>query len=62
LSLEESKVPANIAQAANTSAGSIPILLDQLVRDGRLRLDGTQSIILSGFGAGLAWGHLHLSI
>ena len=62
LSLEEGKVPANIAQAANTSAGSIPILLDQLVRDGRLRLDGTQSIILSGFGAGLAWGHLHLSI
>jgi 3-oxoacyl-[acyl-carrier-protein] synthase III len=38
----------------NTSAGSIPIALDEALADGRLKPG--QLYVLSGFGAGLAWG------
>ena len=56
------KIPANIAKVANTSAGSIPILLDQLVKEESIHLDGSQTIILVGYGAGLAWGQISLTI
>ena len=38
----------------NTSSASIPILLDEMNRDGRLKRG--QKIVLAGFGAGLTWG------
>ena len=47
------QVPSNIAQVANTSAGSIPILLDELVKKEKIKLDGSQKVILVGYGAGL---------
>lgn len=56
------KVPANIASVANTSAGSIPILLDQLVKNKDIRLDESQKVVLVGYGAGLAWGQISLRI
>ena len=56
------KVPANIDQVANTSAGSIPILLDQLVKEDKIHLNGTQKVVLVGYGAGLAWGQMSLTI
>ncbi len=40
----------------NTSA--IPILLSR-VDQGPIKLDGSQIILLSGFGGGLTWGPLH---
>lgn len=43
----------NMENYANTSAASIPILLDELVQTGRLRKG--QKILLAGFGAGLTW-------
>ncbi|TWT16478.1 beta-ketoacyl-ACP synthase III [Streptococcus sp. sy010] len=52
------KFPANMMSYGNTSAASIPILLSECVADGRIRLDGTQTILLSGFGGGLTWGSL----
>ncbi|TWS95340.1 beta-ketoacyl-ACP synthase III [Streptococcus sp. sy018] len=52
------KFPANMMFYGNTSAASIPILLSECVADGRIKLDGTQTILLSGFGGGLTWGSL----
>ncbi|HBA63967.1 MAG TPA: 3-oxoacyl-ACP synthase, partial [Lachnospiraceae bacterium] len=38
----------------NTSAASIPILLDEMNQKGMLKRG--QKIMLAGFGAGLSWG------
>lgn len=48
------KFPMNLQEYGNTSSASIPILLDEMHRDGRLRRG--QTIVLAGFGAGLSWG------
>ncbi len=48
------KFPLNLQEYGNTSSASIPILLDEMHRDGRLRRG--QTIVLAGFGAGLSWG------
>jgi len=47
----EEKFPTNIEVRGNTSSASIPILLDELNRAGRLRAGET--IAMSAFGAGL---------
>ena len=44
----------NMQRYGNTSAASIPIALDEMRRDGRLRPGET--VICAGFGAGLTWG------
>ena len=54
LHIPRSKVYNNLERYGNTSGGSIPIALDEAIEGGRLR-DG-QLLVLSGFGAGLAWG------
>ena len=46
--------PMNIQDYGNTSAATVPILLDQLNRDGKL--DKGDLLVLAGFGAGLTWG------
>lgn len=56
------KIPANIKDVANTSAGSIPILLNDLVKKGSIQLNGEQSVVFVGYGAGLAWGQISLTI
>lgn len=53
LGLPLEKVVLNMDRYGNTSAASIPIALDEAVRDGRVR-DG-QLIMLGAFGAGLTW-------
>lgn len=50
----EDRFPMNIDQCANTSAASLPILLAQMNEQGRLHPGDT--LVLSGFGAGLTWG------
>lgn len=62
LKMDLSKVPSNIERVGNVSAGSIPILLNQLVETNQLKLDGTQSVIMTGFGAGLTWGEIHTKL
>ncbi|HJZ56479.1 MAG TPA: beta-ketoacyl-ACP synthase III [Gemmataceae bacterium] len=54
LSIPRSKVFNNLEKYGNTSAGSIPIALDEAAAEGRLKPGKT--LLLSGFGAGLAWG------
>ena len=48
------KFPMNIENFGNTSAASIPILLDELNEAGKIKEGDT--IVFSGFGAGLTWG------
>ncbi len=48
------KVLSNLAKYGNTSAGTIPLMLDEAVRDGRVKPGDL--IASSGFGAGLSWG------
>lgn len=48
------KFPMNLEEYGNTSSASIPILLDEMYRSGRLKKG--QKIVMAGFGAGLSWG------
>lgn len=54
LDLPLEKFPMNMQEYGNTSSASIPILLDEMNRDGRLKKG--QKIVMAGFGAGLTWG------
>lgn len=48
------KFPVNLDRVGNMSSATIPVLLDELKRDGRLKAG--MNVALSGFGAGLTWG------
>ncbi len=50
----EDRLYINIDRYGNTSAGSIPIGLDEVVRDGKVKADDI--LLFSAFGAGLTWG------
>jgi 3-oxoacyl-[acyl-carrier-protein] synthase-3 len=58
LGLAADRVPINVERTGNTSAGSIPILLDECNRAGRLK-EGDR-VLCVGFGAGLTWGGVAL--
>lgn len=49
-----SKFVLNLAEYGNTMSASIPIALDEAVRDGRIR-EG-QTVLTCSLGAGLTWG------
>ncbi|MGB4067021.1 MAG: beta-ketoacyl-ACP synthase III [Nitrospira sp.] len=53
LGLPIEKVMLNVERYGNTSAASIPIALDEAVREGRIK-DGSL-VMLGAFGAGLTW-------
>lgn len=52
------KFPMNLEHCANTSGASIPLLLDELNRAGRLKRG--DKLVLSGFGGGLTWGSIYM--
>ena len=54
LHISRAKVFNNLDRYGNTSAGSVPLALDEAVSEDRVR-EGDR-VMLSGFGAGLAWG------
>jgi 3-oxoacyl-[acyl-carrier-protein] synthase-3 len=54
LGVPPEKMPMNIDRFGNTSAGTIPILIDECTRDGRLK-KGELNMILA-LGAGIHWG------
>lgn len=53
LELPSEKVFANVENYGNTSAGSIPLALDEAYRTGRIK-EG-DIVVVVGFGAGLTW-------
>jgi 3-oxoacyl-[acyl-carrier-protein] synthase-3 len=54
LKIPRNKVFSNLDRYGNTSAGSIPLAIDEAIAEGRLR--SGQLTVMSGFGAGLTWG------
>ncbi len=54
LGIGPDRAVVDVAEVGNTSAASIPIALDRAHRAGRLRPG--QLVLLTSFGAGLAWG------
>lgn len=54
LKIPKEKIISNIAEYGNTSAASIPLALDESVRQGKVKPGDI--IAASGFGAGLTWG------
>ena len=54
LGMAPEKVIVTVARHGNTSAASVPLALDEAVRDGRIRRG--QTVLLEGVGGGFTWG------
>src|SRR5438067_5658500 len=54
LHIPRSRVYNTLDRYGNTSAGSVPLALDEAMGEGRIQPGNL--VLLSGFGAGLAWG------
>lgn len=54
MKLPMEKVKVNLDRIGNTSAGSIPIALDEAIKDGKINKG--DNVVLVGFGGGLTWG------
>jgi 3-oxoacyl-[acyl-carrier-protein] synthase-3 len=54
LDLDREKVAINLDRYGNTSAGSMPLVLDEAFRQGRIRPG--DHLLLNGFGGGFSWG------
>lgn len=52
------KFPMDMDRYANTSSASVPLLLDELNRSGKLQRG--DKLVLAGFGAGLTWGAAYM--
>ena len=53
LGVPPDRVISNLAEYGNTSAASIPLALDEAVRDWRIKPG--EVVAVAGFGAGLTW-------
>jgi len=58
LGIAQDRVVLSVDRHANTSAASIPLALDEAVRDGRIR--SGQQVLLVGVGGGFTWGSVLL--
>ena len=54
IGLPMERVIATVDEHANTSSASIPLAIDQAVKDGRIKRGDT--LLLAAFGAGFTWG------
>ncbi len=54
LNLPMERIAITLDKQGNTSSASIPLALDQCIREGRIKRG--QVLMLEGFGGGLAWG------
>jgi 3-oxoacyl-[acyl-carrier-protein] synthase-3 len=59
LGVPHEKVVTTVERHANTSAASIPLALDEAVRDGRITAG--QRVLLLGVGGGFTWGSVFLN-
>lgn len=60
LGVDPAKCTGNIAHTANTSAASVPILLDELVQQGEIQPGN--KVLCVGFGGGLTWAGALLEV
>jgi 3-oxoacyl-[acyl-carrier-protein] synthase-3 len=54
LGIERDKVIVTVDRHGNTSAASVPLALDEAVRDGRVKRG--QKVLVEGVGGGFTWG------
>ena len=54
LKFSRDKILSNLENYGNTSAGTIPLMLDEAIRNNKIKQNDI--IVTSGFGAGLSWG------
>ncbi len=54
LGMSMEKIVVTVDRHANTSAASIPLALDEAVRDGRIRAG--QNVLMEAIGGGFTWG------
>ena len=54
LKIKNNKILSNLSKYGNTSAATIPLVLDESVRNKKIKKNDL--ILTSGFGAGLSWG------
>ena len=54
LGIDREKVIVTVAHHSNTSAASVPLALDEAVRDGRIQRG--QKVLVEGVGGGFTWG------
>ena len=54
LGMDMNKVVVTVDHHGNTSAASIPLALDEAIRDGRIKRD--QMLLIEAMGGGLTWG------
>ena len=59
LGISTERMVATVDRHANTSAASIPLALDEAVRDGRI--NAGHRLLLIGVGGGFAWGSVYLT-
>jgi 3-oxoacyl-[acyl-carrier-protein] synthase-3 len=59
LGVPPERVVTTVERHANTSAASIPLALDEAVRDGRIVVG--QRLLLIGVGGGFTWGSVFLT-
>jgi len=53
LQLDETRLPTVLGEFGNTVSSTIPLVIDELRKGGRIR-PGTRSL-LAGFGVGFSW-------
>ncbi len=53
LGIDMARVVMNLDRVGNTSAASVPLALDEAVRDGRI--NAGDLLVLLAFGGGLTW-------
>jgi len=54
LKIPREKILSNLEKYGNTSAATIPLVIDEAIRNNRIKQNDI--IAISGFGAGLSWG------
>jgi len=54
LNIPKEKILSNLDKYGNTSAATIPLMIDEAIRNNRIKQNDI--IATSGFGAGLSWG------
>lgn len=54
LQIADSKIISNLGKYGNTSAASIPLALDEAIKE--KKIVSNDIVVIAGFGAGLTWG------
>jgi 3-oxoacyl-[acyl-carrier-protein] synthase-3 len=54
LGVDRNRVIVTVDRHGNTSAASVPLALDEAVRDGRIQRG--QKVLVEGVGGGFTWG------